>query len=90
MSLPYTRAMIHAALDGSLANVSMKTHPVFGLEMPTAVPGVPTDVLDPRSTWSDGAAYDEAAAELAGMFHENFKKFSAEADEEVRNAGPNI
>ncbi len=90
MSLPYTRAMIHAALDGSLANEPTKTHPIFGLEMPTAVPGVPADVLDPRSTWGDGAAYDKAAAELAGMFHENFKKFSADVDEAVRNASPSV
>jgi len=90
MSLPYTRAMVHAALGGSLANEPTKTHPVFGLEMPTAVPGVPEGVLNPRSTWSDGAAYDKAAAELAGMFHKNFKQFSAGVDEEVRNAGPNI
>ena len=90
MSLPYTRAMVHAALDGSLATVSTKTHPVFGLDMPTAVPRVRADVLDPRGTWSDGTAYDKAATELAGMFHENFKQFSDDVDEAVRNAGPNI
>ena len=82
--------MIHAALGGNLANEPTKTHPVFGLEMPTAVPGVPADVLDPRSTWSYGAAYDKAAVELAGMFHENFKQFAGRVDVKVRNAGPNI
>jgi phosphoenolpyruvate carboxykinase (ATP) len=90
MSLPDTRAMVHAALDGSLSGVPTKIHPVFGLEMPTAVPGVGADVLDPRSTWKDGAAYDTAAMELAGMFHDNFKQFLAEVDDDVRDAGPNL
>jgi phosphoenolpyruvate carboxykinase (ATP) len=90
MSLPYTRAMVHAALDGSLTGVSTKTHPVFGLEMPTAVPDVPEEVLDPRQTWKDPVAYDAAAAELAGMFHNNFEQFAADVDDEVRSAGPNV
>jgi phosphoenolpyruvate carboxykinase (ATP) len=75
MKLPHTRAMVRAALDGSLQGVSTTTHPVFGLHMPTTIEGVPSDVLDPRRTWSDGAAYDATAKKLAGMFRENIAKF---------------
>jgi phosphoenolpyruvate carboxykinase (ATP) len=87
MKLSYTRAMIHAALAGKLDDVSLQTDPVFGLSVPTAIPGVPDDVLKPRDTWADGAAYDEQAKKLAGMFRENFKKFDG-ASEEIRSAGP--
>ena len=87
MKLSYTRAMIHAALSGKLDDISLRTDPVFGLSVPTAIPGVPDEVLEPRGTWADGAAYDEQAKKLAGMFRENFKKFSG-ASEEIRSAGP--
>ena len=87
MKLSYTRAMIHAALAGKLDDVSLRTDPVFGLSVPTAIPGVPDDVLEPRGTWADGAAYDEQAKKLAGMFRENFQKFAG-ASEEIRSAGP--
>ena len=87
MKLSYTRAMIHAALSGKLDDVGLRTDPVFGLSVPTAIPGVPDEVLDPRGTWADGAAYDEQAQKLAGMFRENFKKFGG-ASEEIRSAGP--
>ena len=90
MHLPHTRAMVRAALDGSLADVSTKIHPVFGLEMPTAVDGVPSDVLDPGNTWSDAAKYDDAAGKLAGMFLKNFEQFADDVDETVRRAGPRI
>ncbi|HYN82479.1 MAG TPA: phosphoenolpyruvate carboxykinase (ATP) [Gemmatimonadaceae bacterium] len=87
MKLAHTRAMIHAALSGKLDQANYRTDAVFGLSVPTAIPDVPTDVLEPRGTWSDGAAYDAQAAKLAGMFRENFKKFES-ASEAVRNAGP--
>jgi len=87
MKLEYTRAMINAALSGKLEYANFRTDPVFGLSVPTAIQEVPTEVLEPRGTWSDGAAYDAQAAKLAGMFRENFKKFSG-ASEAVRNAGP--
>ena len=87
MKLSYTRAMIHAALSGKLDDVGLRTDPVFGLSVPTAIPSVPDEVLDPRGTWADGAAYDEQAQKLAGMFRENFKKFGG-ASEEIRSAGP--
>ena len=66
MKLPYTRAMITAALEGTLDNAPTVTDPVFGLRIPTVVPGVPGDVLVPRTTWSESSEYDRAAAELAG------------------------
>ena len=87
MDLPYTRAMLSAALSGSLANAEYERHPVFGLAVPKACPGVPAEVLDARGMWTDSAAYDEAARNLAGRFRENFKQFTA-VSEEVRNAGP--
>jgi phosphoenolpyruvate carboxykinase (ATP) len=72
MKLGYTRAMVRAALDGSLATAQYATDPIFGLSIPQAVEGVPSDVLDPRATWSDGAAYDahntKAPAQRAGAF----------------------
>ena len=87
MKLSYTRAMVHAALSGSLDNAETRAHPVFGLEMPTKIAGVPNDVLDPRGTWADPAAYDVQAKKLAEMFRTNFTKFGDTA-EEIRNAGP--
>jgi phosphoenolpyruvate carboxykinase (ATP) len=88
MSLTYTRAMVRAALAGQLDNVPTEADPVFGLAVPTEVPGVPSDVLNPRGTWADGAAYDEAAAKLAAMFQENFQQFQDEVPDSVRAAGP--
>ncbi|MDQ3924333.1 MAG: phosphoenolpyruvate carboxykinase (ATP), partial [Actinomycetota bacterium] len=61
---------------------------IFGLNVPTEVPGVPTEVLDPKGTWDDKDAYDEQARELAGLFAKNFENFEAEVDEEVKKAGP--
>jgi phosphoenolpyruvate carboxykinase (ATP) len=88
MKLEYTRAMIRAALSGRLDEVETTPDPVFGLHIPKSVPDVPDDVLQPKSTWPDPAAYDEAAARLAGMFRENFRKFSDSVDAPVREAGP--
>jgi phosphoenolpyruvate carboxykinase (ATP) len=88
MSLPYTRAMVTAVLDGSLDEVPMKEDPVFGIAVPESVPGVPSEVLQPRETWSDGNAYDDQARKLAAMFVEHFKQFEADASDEVRAAGP--
>ncbi|HET9948370.1 MAG TPA: phosphoenolpyruvate carboxykinase (ATP), partial [Longimicrobiales bacterium] len=87
MRLEHTRAMVHAALEGRLAGCAYETDPVFGLQVPTAVPLVPAQVLRPRDTWQDGAAYDEAAAKLAGMFRKNFETFAADVPEAVRAAG---
>jgi phosphoenolpyruvate carboxykinase (ATP) len=87
MKLAYTRAMVNAVLSGALNDAPTVQHPVFGLAMPTAVPDVPNEVLDPRKTWSDGAAYDVQAKKLAGMFAENIRKFAG-LDAAVLAAGP--
>ena len=88
MKIAYTRHMVHAILDGSLDRTPTRDDPVFGLAVPTAVPNVPAEVLDPRGTWPDPAAYDVQAHRLAEMFRENFAKFESAADESVRVAGP--
>lgn len=88
MKIAHTRAMVRAALLGKLDTVATQEDPVFGLHVPTDVPGVPGNVLTPRSTWADGEAYDAAARKLAGMFRENFQKYADRAPERIRNAGP--
>ena len=88
MKLQYTRAMIHAALRGQLDDVATHPDPVFGLHVPESVPGVPDDVLQPRTTWSDGAAYDQQASKLAKMFVENFEKFAPFVTDGVRKSAP--
>lgn len=88
MKLPYTRAMIHAALDGELADVEFETHPVFGLNMPKSCPNVPAEVLNPRNTWKDKEAYDLKANDLANKFNTNFKKYADQANDEILAAAP--
>ena len=88
MKLAYTRAMISAALDGTLSNASFKNDPFFGLAVPASVPNVPTEVLNPRSTWADKAAYDRQAQKLANMFRDNFTQFADQVSAGVRDAGP--
>ncbi|ADI14482.1 phosphoenolpyruvate carboxykinase [Truepera radiovictrix] len=90
MKLAYTRAMVQAALSGALKGVPTRQHPVFNVAMPTACPGVPADVLDPKSTWADAEAYDRQAAKLARMFGDNFAQFASSVPEAVRAAGPNL
>jgi phosphoenolpyruvate carboxykinase (ATP) len=75
MKLSYTRAMLKAAFSGELDGVEYTTDPIFGLSVPTSCPAVPDDVLQPRNTWSDKAAYDAKAEGLRGMFEENYRKF---------------
>lgn len=87
IKLSYTRAMVHAALEGELNSVETFTDDIFGLSIPLLVPGVPDEVLIPRNTWEDKEAYDKAAKELAGKFHDNFKRFT-HAGEDIRQAGP--
>jgi len=88
MSLKYTRAMITAALNGGLDNVEFQTLPIFGLSVPTVCPNVPTEVLNPRNTWSDKNAFDQTAQELAVKFVKNFKKYEDKANEEIMSAAP--
>ena len=86
MSIAHTRAMVNAALDGSLRTATFEAEPFFGLEIPTAVPGVPAGVLNPRNAWASGDEYDRQAQKLVALFRENFKKFEAHASDAVRAA----
>ena len=90
MHLPYTRAMVNGALAGELDNVKTVKDPIFGVEIPQEVPGVPNEVLNPRETWADKAAYDKQAADLAKLFVENFKKYEEGTSEAIKKAGPKV
>jgi phosphoenolpyruvate carboxykinase (ATP) len=88
ISIAHTRAMVHAALNGKLLTVPMREDPNFRISVPTSCPDVPSEILDPRSTWADTAAYDEQAKKLAGMFRNNFKAFEGSVAEDVKAANP--
>jgi len=88
MNITWTRQMVRAALNGALEGVPTRTDPVFGVEVPTHCPDVPADVLWPRETWNDRAAYDRTARRLADMFIANFGQFEDGVSEEIRAAGP--
>jgi len=88
IGLADTRRMVEAALSGELEGVEMRTDPIFGLSIPTEIAGVPSGLLDPRTTWEDKAAYDEKAGRLAEMFEENFAKYADGVSEEIAAAGP--
>ncbi len=88
MKLKYTRAMITAALRGELDTVDYTQHAVFGLSMPNNCPNVPSEVLHPRNTWADKAAYDSKARELAKKFNDNFVKYADKANAEILSAAP--
>ena len=88
MKLKLTRAMISAALSGELDGVAYNDHPVFGVQVPANCPNVPADVLDPRTTWKDKAAYDATAEKLAKQFVDNFAKYSDGASPEILAAAP--
>jgi phosphoenolpyruvate carboxykinase (ATP) len=88
MPIAATRALLRAALDEGLRSAKYRTDTVFGFEVPVTVPGVDDSLLDPRSTWADPAAYDRKAAELAGMFRDNFEQFAESAGDAVTAAGP--
>jgi phosphoenolpyruvate carboxykinase (ATP) len=88
IAIPHTRAMVRAALSGAIDLSRAAPDPNFGILVPEAVPGVPTEVLSPRGTWTDAAAYDRQAKKLAGMFRENFKRYEAETAPEILKAAP--
>jgi phosphoenolpyruvate carboxykinase (ATP) len=90
MKIGHTRAMISAALSGALDHVGYQRHPIFNLDMPTSCVEVPSEVLDPRTTWADKDAYDVQARKLGAMFVENFKTFEGDVDAAVRKAGPEV
>ncbi len=78
--------MVRAALDGRLAEATTTPDPNFGLLVPKACPDVPAEVLDPKTTWSDKAAYDQTAREVAKRFEANFKQFEPHVDDQVKAA----
>ena len=88
MSLKYTRAMVTAALNGSLKKVKYRHDDRFNLEIPTSCPEVPAKVLDPRNTWKSKTAYEKQAKKLAAMFEKNFKEKYPNMDPRIANAGP--
>jgi phosphoenolpyruvate carboxykinase (ATP) len=87
MSLRHTRAMLHAALGGELANVPFRRHPEFGLMIPGACPGVPDEVLDPKATWADPKVYGRMARDVAKRFEDNFARFAPHVGDDVKSAG---
>jgi len=90
MKIKYTRAMIRAILNGSLAQTETTPDPIFGVNVPVSCPDVPSEVLQPRNTWEDKEAYDRQAADLARRFNENFKKYEAGVSEAVRAVAPKV
>jgi phosphoenolpyruvate carboxykinase (ATP) len=86
--LKYTRAIVDAIHAGRLADAPTQAEPIFGVRTVTQVPEVPSEILRPRTTWSDPEAYDRAAAKLAGLFHQNFKQYAEGVDDAVLAAVP--
>jgi phosphoenolpyruvate carboxykinase (ATP) len=90
MPIKATRALLSAALDGTLAGAEMRIDPHFRFRVPVNVPGVEAKILNPRDTWSDPAAYDRQAVKLVKMFRDNFTKFEAHVGPDVREAAPQL
>jgi phosphoenolpyruvate carboxykinase (ATP) len=90
MSIKHTRALLTAALTGALDNIAMEEDPVFGFLVPERCPGVPKDVLKPRLTWRDPAAYDLQAQKLAQMFIDNFQQFTDVVDSQIMQGAPRV
>ena len=90
MKLSYTRSIIDAIHSGELENVDYVADPIFGLAIPTSCPNVPSDLLIPKNTWKDGAAYDKQAEKLANLFIKNFEKYKEGTSEAIINAGPKL
>ena len=90
MPIKATRALLSAALDGTLAHVEMRIDPHFRFRVPVFVPGVDARILDPRATWSDTAAYDAQARKLVAMFRDNFRKFESHVAADVLQAAPQL
>ncbi len=88
MPIRVTRALLNAALDGSLNDAEFRTDPNFGFQVPVSVPGVEPRILNPRETWADKAAYDAKAKALVGMFVANFAQFADHVDAGVRESAP--
>ena len=88
MPIKATRALLNAALDGSLNNAEFTRDPNFGFEVPVAVAGVDSKLLDPRGAWADPSQYDVTAQDLVRKFIDNFAQFADHVDEGVRQAAP--
>ena len=88
MPIKATRALLNAALDGSLNSAEFREDPNFGFDVPIAVPGVDSKLLDPRGAWADAQAYDKTAQDLVRKFIDNFEQFAAHVDESVRKSAP--
>lgn len=90
IQLAYTRAIISAVLENRLEHVDFVRDAVFGLQVPIECEGVPSEILNPKNTWDDQAAYDEKAQYLASQFIQNFTSFESFADQEILSGGPLI
>ncbi len=90
MSLKYTRAMITAAMNGELDNVEFQNQPIFDLSIPTTCPNVPDEILNPKDTWEDKAAFDKTANSLAEQFVKNFEVFEEGSSEAILSAAPKV
>jgi phosphoenolpyruvate carboxykinase (ATP) len=90
IKLAYTRAIITAALEGTLDGVVYEKLPVFNLSYPTSCPGVPDEIMNPKNTWKDKSAYDVQAAKLAAAFVKNFEQFASQASKEILSAAPSV
>ena len=88
MPIQATRALLDAALSGALKSQPMRTDPLFGFQVPIALPGVEPAILNPRETWADKSAYDAQARALVDMFDKNFAKFEVHVDADVKAAAP--
>ncbi len=80
--------MVTAAIEGNLEHVTYELDPIFNVYVPTTCPGVPSNILKPRNTWTDGDAYDKQARQLAQLFVDNFSKFLEDMPKEIGEAGP--
>jgi phosphoenolpyruvate carboxykinase (ATP) len=90
MPIKVTRALLSAALEGTLKTVQMRKDPHFGFDVPVAVPGIDAKILNPKETWADKTAYERQAVKLVGMFRDNFKKFEAHVGADVKAAAPKL
>jgi phosphoenolpyruvate carboxykinase (ATP) len=90
MPIRVTRRLLTAALDGSLSRADFRRDPYFGFAVPTSVPGVEPHILYPVKTWQDKAAFAETAKRLVKMFEDNFKRFEAHVDADVKAAAPTM
>jgi phosphoenolpyruvate carboxykinase (ATP) len=90
MPIKATRALLTAALNGSLRNAEFRTDKYFGFAVPTSLPGVDSKILDPVTTWADKAEFDKTARNLVAMFQKNFAKYESHVDADVRAAAPEV